>query len=98
MKEIKNLKEALTQGNDEIVFRLLDAYEKRRGLRNPHNGNDEETFLNESETMAYLKISSKTTLWMYRTKLGLPYYQIGKRVILYKKSDLISFIKKHKVS
>ena len=98
MKEIKNLKEALILGNDETVFRLLDAYEKRRELRNLHNGNDEETFLNESESMEVLKITSKTTLWMYRTKLGLPYYQIGKRVILYRKSDLISFIKKHKVS
>lgn len=98
MKEIKSLKEALILGNDETVFRLLDAYEKRRELKNLHNGDDEETFLNESESMEVLKITSKTTLWMYRTKLGLPYYQIGKRVILYRKSDLISFIKKHKVS
>ena len=95
MKEIKNLKEALILGNEETFFLLLDTFYKRV---KEENTSDEETFLNESESMEVLKITSKTTLWMYRTKLGLPYYQIGKRVILYRKSDLISFIKKHKVS
>ena len=95
MKNIQNLKEALTQGNDETFFFLLDAFYKRV---KEENSSEQEIFFNESETMAYLKITSKTTLWTYRTKLGLPYFQIGKRVILYRKSDLISFIKKHKVS
>jgi hypothetical protein len=95
MKEIKNLKEALILGNEETFFILLDNFYKRV---KEENTSDEETFLNESESMEVLKITSNTTLWMYRTMLGLPYYQIGKRVILYRKSDLISFIKKHKVS
>lgn len=92
---IEVLKRKLIQGDDDAVLRVFDLFYQR--IKQDHIS-DEDTFFSESETMDFLKISSKTTLWNYRTKMGLPFYQIGKRIILYRKSELIDFIQEHKMS
>lgn len=93
MKELVNIKQTLILGDEETFFQLLDAFYKRVKEENISDG---DTFLSETEVMNLLKISSKSTLWSYRSN-GLTYHQIGKRVILYKKSDVIEFINQHKV-
>ncbi len=94
MSQIEKIKNSLYSGDTQNFFKLLDEwYESTR----QENTSDKNIFYSETEAMSYMKVLSKTTMWSYRTKLDLPYFQIG-RIILYRKSDLIEFIQKHKVA
>lgn len=94
MNAIEKIKNALYSGDTQSFFKILDEW---YASTRQENTTDKDIFYSESEAMSYMKVSSKTTMWNYRTKLELPYFQIG-RIILYRKSDLVEFIKKHKVA
>lgn len=93
MKELGQLKQTLILGDEETFFKLLDVFYKRIKEENTIDG---EVFLSESEAMAVLKITSKSTMFSYRSN-GLPYHQIGRKILIYKKSDLEAFINRHRI-
>jgi len=94
MNAIEKIKNALYSGDTQSFFKILDEWYENTTQENTP---DKDIFYSESEAMTFMKVSSKTTMWHYRTKLELPYFQIG-RIILYRKSDLVAFIEKHKVA
>ncbi len=92
MKEDLNNMRTLILSDEETFFKLLEKFYQQLKSKE-----EVEEFLSEQETMKLLNITSKSTLFRYRST-GLGFYQIGKRVILYKKSEVIEFIEQHKVS
>lgn len=93
MKELGELKQTLILGDQETFFKLLDVFYKRIKEENSLDG---EEFLSEIEAMKMLKITSKSTMFSYRAN-GLPFHQIGRKVLIYKRSDLEAFINRHRV-
>lgn len=91
IEDFSNMR-TLILSDEDTFFKLLEKFYKQLQSKD-----EVEEFMTEKETMKLLGISSKSTLFQYRSN-GLPYYQIGKRVILYKRSEVIGFIEKHKVS
>ncbi len=89
--DLNNMR-TLILSDEETFFKLLEKFYQQLKSKD-----EVEEFYTEKEAMQLLGISSKSTLFQYRSN-GLPYYQIGKRVILYKRSEVIDFINLHKVS
>ena len=52
-------------------------------------------WIDESEAMKLLNVSSKTTLFAYRTEGKIRYSQMGKKILLYSRSSINDFISKH---
>lgn len=90
MKSDLNNMRTLILSDEDTFFELLEKFYRQI------KAEDQEEYMTEKETMKLLGISSKSTLFQYRSN-GLPYYQIGKRVILYKRSEVVQFIESHKV-
>ncbi len=80
----------LILSDEETLFELLNRFYKQI------KAEEKDEYMTEKETMKLLGISSKSTLFQYRSN-GLPYYQIGRRVILYKRSEVVQFIESYKV-
>ncbi len=56
---------------------------------------EKEKWITPEETMRLLGITSKTTLWKYRTTGRIRYSQPDKRVIMYDRTSIDAFFEKH---
>lgn len=55
----------------------------------------EDIWVPEIEAMRLLNIKSKTSLWQLRSSGQIEYAKIGRKNILYNKTSLLQFVKKH---
>ena len=49
----------------------------------------------EAEAMSLLNVSSKTTMFTYRSEGKIKYSQMGKKILLYSRSSINEFISNH---
>lgn len=52
-------------------------------------------WIDETTAMNLLGIKSKTTLWKLRSEGKIAYSQMGKKLILYRRSSIINHIEQH---
>lgn len=67
---------------DIVVNKLSDSTKREK----------QEAWINDTQAMELLKISSKTTLQKYRDEGKIRYSQIGKKVILYYRDSILQLI------
>lgn len=59
------------------------------------NNVTQEKWIDDTEAMAMLKISSKTTLQKYRDEGKIRYSQLSKKVILYDRDSILEFCERN---
>ncbi len=84
----------LILSDEETFFRLLEKFYER--IISEKKILPE--WISEQEAMQLLGIKSKTSLWKLRSEGKISYSQMGKKIILYKRSSIIEYIEQNEQS
>lgn len=77
---------------DAAFYTLVENVVAR--LKGIHN-QEKEKWISDEEAMTMLKISSKTTLQKFRDQGKIRFTQPEKRIILYDRNSILTFLEQH---
>ncbi len=92
MEEFKDVKQIILMSEAEFDRKLDIAFQRFVGKMN-----QPPEHIGESEALQLLGLRSKTSLWKLRSTGAITYSKMGK-IIMYRRSSLLTYIKKHELT
>ena len=77
----------------EAFYRLIDKVVERLAAAKPNDNPPQ--WVNDTEAMKLLGVSSRTTLQKYRDEGRIKFTQPSRKVILYERASILEYLERH---